>query len=340
MKPKWMLTHPNGNLMVAEAIRDLDLTNVAGIYLVILKEHVDNYNCLSGLREAFRDVGLDEKLSIVVLNSPTKSQPETVARAIESNNITGPFFIKDSDNTFRCNIAPQNAVAVYDLTKMASVNAANKSYIMLDDNKLIKNIVEKQVISSFFCSGGYSFLSADDFLKHFYKLQTYENLYVSHIIFDMLLENVVFEPLFVTDYEDWGTLEDWNAYKATYSTLFVDLDGVLINNSGQYFAPLWGTASAIKENAGIINKLYNTGKVKIILTTARKETYRELTIKQLQKEGICYHQIIFDIFHSKRIIINDYSKTNPFKSCDAINIKRDSSDLREMLEDSLGFSIL
>ncbi|MBF0405524.1 MAG: hypothetical protein HQL00_16370 [Nitrospirae bacterium] len=340
MRPKWMLTHPNGNLMVTESIRGLDLTNVGRIYLVILKEHVDRYNCLSGLAEAFRDIGVEDRLTTVVLDTPTNSQPETIARAIEHETIKGPIFIKDSDNTFNCKIQQQNAVAVYDISKMPSVNAGNKSYIMLDDNKLVKNIVEKQVISSFFCTGGYSFLSADEYLRHFNKLKSYENLYVSHIIYDMLLENSVFEPLFVTDYADWGTLEDWNAYKATYSTIFVDLDGVLMKNSGQYFDPLWGTASGIKENIGVINKLYNTGRVNIIITTARKETYKAITIRQLQEAGICYHQIIFGIFHSKRVIINDYSRTNPFKSCDAINIKRDSADLREMLEDSLRFTNL
>jgi hypothetical protein len=42
------------------------------------------------------------------------------------------------------------------------------------------------------------------------------------------------------------------------------------------------------------------------------------------------------LFHSKRIIINDYSKSNPFKSCDSINLKRDSSELKDILRESLG----
>jgi len=31
--------------------------------------------------------------------------------------------------------------------------------------------------------------------------------------------------------------------------------------------------------------------------------------------------------HSKRVIINDYSHTNPFPVCESINILRDSGDL-------------
>ena len=31
--------------------------------------------------------------------------------------------------------------------------------------------------------------------------------------------------------------------------------------------------------------------------------------------------------HSKRIIINDYANSNPYPSCDSINIKRNSDSL-------------
>ena len=48
---------------------------------------------------------------------------------------------------------------------------------------------------------------------------------------------------------------------------------------------------------------------------------------------------IFGLVHGRRIVINDYANTNPFKSCDAINLRRDSEDLREMLEESVGFNI-
>lgn len=339
MKPKWMLTHPSGNLMVAEAIKNLNLSGVSNVYLVILKEHVDRYKCISGLRQAFYDIGVND-LKIVVLDGHTKNQPETVAKAIVSENITGPIFIKDSDNAFKCEVVSKNSVAIFDLNKMGLVNAANKSYITLDDNQLISNIVEKEVISPLFCVGGYSFADSQEFLNFYNKLKDHESLYISHIIYAMILQNIAFEPINVSDYIDWGTLQDWDEYKSQYCTLFTDLDGVLIENSGQYFEPLWGQTGGIKDNIEIVNKLYDTGNVKIIITTARREEFRDITMEQLKREGIKYHQIIFGLFHSKRIVINDYSRTNPFKSCDAINVKRNSSDLKEMLEDSLGFKML
>ena len=42
----------------------------------------------------------------------------------------------------------------------------------------------------------------------------------------------------VERYSDWGTLEDWNKYKSEYKTIFTDLDGVLVENSAEYFEPM------------------------------------------------------------------------------------------------------
>ena len=58
-----------------------------------------------------------------------------------------------------------------------------------------------------------------------------------------------------------------------------------------------------------------------------------------ERLNIPYDDIIFGLVHGRRIVINDYARTNPFKSCDAINIKRNSDDLKEMLEESIGFDI-
>lgn len=137
----------------------------------------------------------------------------------------------------------------------------------------------------------------------------------------------------VTRLSDWGTLPEWNLYKQEYATLFIDIDGVLVENSGQYFSPKWGETSAIPENVAIINELFESGKAQVILTTARKSTFKEKTEEQLKRVGVKYHQIIYDLLHCKRIIVNDYSKTNSYKSCDAINLKRNSPELGEMLKD-------
>jgi hypothetical protein len=152
----------------------------------------------------------------------------------------------------------------------------------------------------------------------------------------MILDNIGFSHSDVDDYIDWGTVKEWRDYTNLYSTLFVDLDGTLVYNSSQYGQPGWGQTDGIRSNIEAINHLYESGKVDIIVTTSRKESFREATIEQLGRVGLKYHKIIFALPHAKRIVINDYSPSNPFKSCDAINIKRNSNDLKEMLEDSIG----
>jgi histidinol phosphatase-like enzyme len=166
-------------------------------------------------------------------------------------------------------------------------------------------------------------------------MQHLPDLYVSHLIYQMMLDNHTFTTQHVQEYVDWGTLSEWTLYKQEYATLFIDIDGVLVENSGQYFSPKWGETKSIKPNVEIINNLFDSGKVQVILTTARKSSFKDETEKQLEKAGIKYHKIIYDLLHCKRILINDYSKTNPYKSCDAINLKRNSPELSEMLKDCI-----
>ena len=105
-------------------------------------------------------------------------------------------------------------------------------------------------------------------------------------------------------------------------TLFVDIDGVVVTNSGEYSKISWGHTRGIKKNVDYLNSLYDNRETQIILVTARPEWYREITEEQLKREGVKYHMLIMGLLHAKRVIINDYSLTNPYRSCGAINVKR------------------
>jgi hypothetical protein len=45
--------------------------------------------------------------------------------------------------------------------------------------------------------------------------------------------------------------------------------------------------------------------------------------------GSC--SLIMGIHHSKRVLINDYANSNPYPTALAINIKRDSEDLGDLI---------
>ena len=174
-------------------------------------------------------------------------------------------------------------------------------------------------------------------VKYFEDLSNWSkndnNLFLSDIIKKMIENGIEFKPCEVEDYIDWGTKEDWFEYVRKYKTLFIDLDGTLVKSSGKHTPPYWGETEAIKENVDFVNKLYNTGKVYIIITTARDKEAKEVTLKQLKREGIKYHDIILGLYHSNRTIINDYGTSSPYPTCDAVNIVRNSNELERFLKD-------
>ena len=339
MKPKWLLTNPNGNLMIFEAIKGLDLKKYNKIYIIALEEHLQEFKFKSGIKRQFMQNDCGDKLEFIILKQRTTSQPETVAKAIIQANIKGKIYIKDSDNYFVESRQSGNFISTFDLNDMDLVHAKNKSYVVTNDQDIVLNIVEKRVISSTFNVGGYGFNSAKKFVEYYNKLKDYDDLYISHVIYKMILDGIEFQKSDVKKYLDWGTLKEWNSYIAQFSTLFINIDGILVKKSSEYFDPVYGNTEKIDSNVEAVNKLYNNGKVNVILTTSRTEEYKEITIDQLNLEGIKYHQIIFNLNQGKNVVVNDYSPTNPYKSCDAINIKSGGSDLKEMLEESLRTSI-
>lgn len=335
MRPKWMLTHPmTGRFMGVQSILGLNLEVFDNIYFACLREHEEKYHFCQGFRNELDELGLLKKSHIVLLEEQTKSQSETVCQLITKSNIDGFIFIKDSDGYYECDITePTNQVAYFDLNDMENINAKTKSYLQFDVNNIITNIVEKKVISSTFSVGGYGFSSALEFCEVYNKLSGIDGeCYVSHIIFEMILSGSLFHGVSTTNFKDWGTLDAWNAYKRQYKCLFVDIDGTLVTNSSTHFPPYLGNGTPIQENIDYLNRLYSSNKVKIILTTSRPEKYREVTVKELSSNGINYHDLIMNLPHCQRIVINDFAKSNPYPSAKAINIPRNANNLKEFFE--------
>lgn len=331
-KPKWMLTHPNGNLMLMESIFGLEFKNISKIFITVVKQHIEDSKInLLKISNAIKSVkGILPEF--IILDNFTSSQSDTVYQTIVKNNITGPIFIKDCDNYFNVEIQSKNTICFSTLDQ--NINAVNKSYITLNKYGDLSGIVEKQVISDKFCVGGYSFENASEFKEIFEKLILIKSIdkkemYISHIIQYMILNNISFSVTPVIDYSDWGTYEDWQKYTSQFKTIFIDLDGTLVKNSSEYFIPMWGDSEGLENNIRIINEIYKRGKSKIIITTSRKENKE--TLDQINQLGIKYHHIIFQLPHSQRILINDYAPTNIYPSAVAINLKRDQDNLEDYL---------
>jgi len=333
LRPKWQLTHPMTNrFMVTEAILGLNLDFFDNIYFICLQEHEDKYHFTKGFVSELDELGLREKSNIVLLAEQTSSQSETVYTFLSGQELEGFVFIKDSDGFYRCDVEERNQVAYFDLNDMDNINAKAKSYVELDINNVLTNIVEKKVISSTFSSGGYGFADAKEFCSTYEKLQDMEGeCYISHVVFEMMLNGSTFYGTKTSDFKDWGTLDAWNKYKSQYKCLFVDIDGTLVTNSSIHFPPYVGSGEPLTENIEYLANLHQSGKVKIILTTSRPNRLRQITLAELQSKGIPYDELIMGLPHCQRVLVNDFAKSNPYPSATAINMPRNQDILKEFL---------
>lgn len=324
MKPKWMLTHPSGHLMIEKVIHTLHTDNYSKIYIVVLKEHCDLYEADVVLKQAFPQ----ESVEVIILDNPTSSSPQTVYEALKNNNIDGWIVVKDCDSlvAYEQSENKRFVVGLNIKNRPEIKNLPQKSFVISDDNNIISEIVEKSIVSEQICVGVYAMHSSDLITTYEYLKNNMDTeLYFSHIISELIDKNFNFSINFALSYEDWGTKEEWFSSGNQKNTYFFDIDGILLLNTGKYGKKNWfNTIEPIWENVNAIKKLSDDGH-EIIFVTSRTENALVLVKQFLKNENINYKTIISCCLHAKRIIINDFANSNPFPSCLAINVPRNGT---------------
>jgi len=325
------LTCPNGNIMIYELLQHIDLKNISNIYLIIYKNDIEELFDYEIFKSMFKYN--NKQIIFNIIDTITNNYSETIYDCIKKYNIQGPFFIKDYKTFIRCCPTPGNYLYYIEYNNDNNISKINnKSFITFDNLNQIINISEKEIISNNISIGGYSFIDTRIFIENYKqikKIRDIDEIYISHIIYKCIINGIIFTSKKVDVFIDLSYYEDWQVYCNRFKTLFVDIDGTLVYNSGEYSKKKWGDTEQIKNNVDLLKELYNTGTVQIILTTARKKKYEKQTIEQLQKYNIPYDNILFELFHCKRYLINDYANTNPFPSAISINIVRNNDNLRD-----------
>jgi hypothetical protein len=322
--------------MLLEAISGLNLEIFDTIHFVFHEEYEEKYGFLNGFLDELPEE-ISNKVVPLFLDKYTKSQPETVYEAIKFHKVPGWefLFVKDADNYFQGNVElDKNQIFCYDLKNFDGADLKNKCYLERTTDNVITNIVEKNIISSTFAIGGYGFQTADLFCKHYEQIVKSSNwpMYMSNVYFEMLLGGHSISAIEGIRYKDWGTDKAWNEYVRQYKVIFLDIDGVLVENSSAHFPPGIGNTPVLQNNIQYIKKLIASGKVHIIYTTSRPHTSRKQTVDQLEKVGIYANHLIMDLPHCQRIVVNDFAPSNPYPSCTAINLPRDADNLEEYLK--------
>ena len=199
----------NGLMYCVKSIVGLPLEFFSDIYFTILHKHNLRYRLVEMMQIQFDRLGISHKTHIYELEKSTSSQPETLYRTVVENHITGAVLFKDADSYFTTEVYPENTLYIFPLDGLEMVNPKNKSYVMIDDMYYITNIIEKKIVSRFFCASGYGNEDVQDFVLEYEKLSTLPQLHLSHIVYSLLLQQIHFRPQMVKEYKDWGTKEDF-----------------------------------------------------------------------------------------------------------------------------------
>jgi len=321
-RPKYLLTVSDGECLFEKAANPY--IGKTDVHFVVLKQHVDQYDAKIAIRKVYDQ----HNVYVHVLDEETSGPAETVYR-IAKRLGDEPIFIQDCDSFFEHDLKPSNYVCVVDLRKNLDIaNVAAKSFAIQNDQGLLTNIIEKSVSSNYLCVGGYSFKSADEYCNAFdmlYQSNSSNEIFVSHIIKQMLTTSI-FEMQNVDKYVDLGTYKEFVDYNKKRPTIFCDIDGTVFYNQSKLFSNDYSNKPKPIPNAvDFLLKKQSEGAT-IIFTTSRPKKYSAITETGLDSCGFINYQILYDIPHAPRILINDTSKTNPYPSATAINVPRDDDE--------------
>jgi hydroxymethylpyrimidine pyrophosphatase-like HAD family hydrolase len=112
-------------------------------------------------------------------------------------------------------------------------------------------------------------------------------------------------------------------------TIFCDLDGTLVKHSNP--VDVQNPNLELEVLPGTHERLieWDTKGYYIVITTGRKESARQPTIKQLSRAGILYDQLIMGFGGGDRILINDRKRDSDRDTAYVINLKRNKGLLDE-----------
>lgn len=278
--PRYLAVHPDGKILVRKCIDGLGMDLFDRIIIPIVKSDDESFNAEASIREAFAD---QQHMEVIKLPEYTSGPAETIYRTVISAGVTGSVAIKDSDNYLRpMEMKCGNFIAGLNLNEWDSdvYNLRNKSFLILNEQKQILDVFEKQLKSDVISVGLYGFAEASDFLFAYERLndKSYpmSRLYISHIISYLIgYSQKVFYYAPCVEYENWGSSKEWNDVQKKYATYFVELDSLQMD------------ADTVQR----LRKIQSSGAV-LIGFTARSHEVGKSIRKSFAESGLHFSDIV------------------------------------------------
>jgi len=291
--PKYLARHPLGMLSIRYAIDGIDFRGVDRIVISILSKDDEQYHARAVIRQEFSDI---YNIEFVLFDEITNGPAETVYRTIEKANITGSILIKDVDSKLEIlEVVDGNFLVGLDLSKFENQVhfLRNKSFIVLNEQFQVLDIVEKSFRSDIISVGLYGFCDVQDFVFSYEKLKNDFSvnivLYVSHVISYLIgFCGHVFKQYETSFYEEWGNDKNWQYLQKSYGTYFINIDNLSLDNEKIFLS---------------LSKLIKRGAKIIFFTTNNKEDMKNV-IDCLEELNFSYEDILFNCNFSdvKRVI--------------------------------------
>lgn len=333
-RPKWALTHPNGRLMAVAAVEPF-MKMAKDIVFVVRNDQLDALGCSPAELELFVNRGLTQEKIFVVPVDSAGSHAADCAQGVDAYDISGPVLFKDCDNVFELDeplLGPRDAICTVRLADAGVIDAANKSYVT--EGEGWSRTADGGVSDRFAC-GGYYFADARRFARAVKASGAKHPLEVCYMHGLPRAGGVSTDARIIgcRAYEDWGTVDDWKRYRATWKTVFCDLDGVLVEAGHPLFSPRWGECKPIVDNCQRVRELVAAGRTRVVLTTARPSSMEYETRADILRAelGSAFADIIFDLPHAARFLVNDVVQERGEQTAHAINLPRNAGHLRWML---------
>lgn len=307
--------------------------NIHGRFIFLTREFDDPEDNvkLSALLKEKRPESIEIKLTAM-----TSGATESALFAKDLINSDEPLVIYNCDQLINWDIndflifldekKPDAAVVLYN-------SKDPKNSFAEIENGVITRMVEKKAVSNHALIGfhywarGKDFVSSAIALMDRFRVNGSPECYISETFNH--LDNQKILPYHIANhlYVPLGTPEDVSKYIGKIKefstdkpkTLFLDIDGTLLRHQHTITDVYLQPAEVLPGVVEKINEWDSQGHI-IILVTARKESTRELTERQLRQFGLAWNHLIMGVGGGRRFLVNDKLNEGDINRAVGINV--------------------